>query len=401
MSHYYRQARDLMSQLTDLLDALHRRPELSFQEYETTRFLVGQVQALGLERIDLGMDTGLVAWMPGRRTDRVVAIRADIDAIAVRETDSHRVRSENEGVMHACGHDFHMTCALGAAMLLGRIRDRLPFGVVFIFQPAEEITRGAAAMVRKGLADRLPGQPAAFFALHAEPRLMTGRILSSRDYASASKTNFRIRLEGTTGHSGAPQTYRDVVVAAASMVTAIQTIVSRDADPLRELVCAVHTIKAGGEDFFVTDRAELTGTIRAFDQELVDMAEDRLEAIVSDLASLYGCRGSLELIPEVGAQINHPDLSELTLQACHRVFGATNTLVRGPLFMGAEDFSVFGDLAPSHLYWIGTSAPGQAAALHHEPDFRVDPGAIPYGVAILVESVVGLAASGGPGLEGE
>ncbi|HPX92570.1 MAG TPA: M20 family metallopeptidase [Bacillota bacterium] len=392
MKSLFRQAEEGLPSFIQILERLHRRPELSFHEFETTRFLAEKVKSLGLEIVDLGMETGLVGLLRGSGQGRITAIRADMDAIAVPEAEDHPVRSEMDGVMHACGHDFHMTCALGAASLLSNQKEQLAGDVVFIFQPAEEVTRGAARMLEHGLLDKLPGQVDALFGLHAEPRLPTGQVISSQGFASASKTNFRIRLRGTSGHGGAPQTYKDVIVAGAAMVNALQTIVSRRSDPQKELVCAILTVKAGETEYFVTDTMEMTGTIRAFDEAVASRAEEDLVDIAGKTAAAHGCSCQIEIIREVSSQLNHPSLFPVAAAACHKVFGEANTLTRGPLFMGAEDFSVFGQVIPSHFYWIGTGFPDRENAYQHEADFQIDPAAIPYGVALLAESVLGAMA---------
>lgn len=391
MNSILRRAEDQLPCLVQIMEALHCRPELSFQEYETTRYLKELAREIGLEIIDLGMETGVAALLRASKKEKLTALRADIDAIAVQEPENHSPRSARDGLMHACGHDFHMTCVLGAAMLLQEDKDKLEGSVAFLFQPAEEITRGAAKMLDKGLLEKLPGKVDALFALHAEPRLPTGKVISSPDYASASKINFRIQLKGTRGHSGAPHTYIDVIPAGAALINAIQTIVSRHTDPQEKLVCAVHTIKAGEVEFFVADDMEMTGTIRAFDQAVLKRAEDRLTAMVEQIAAAHGCVIEIELIPEVLPQINHPALRHAARQACHKVFGEENTLTSGPLFMGAEDFSEFSKVMPSHFYWIGTGFPDRQNAAQHEPEFQIDYRAIPYGVALLVESIKGAA----------
>ncbi len=388
MNSILQRAGDLKSQLIPVMETLHRHPELSLVEYETNCFLKEKFIALGLEIIDLGMDTGFAALLRGASPGKLVAIRADIDAIAVQESPDNPVRSQIDGVMHACGHDFHATCALGAAMLLTEQRERMHGDVVFFIQPAEEITRGAVAMLEHGLLDKLPAPVSALFGLHCEPRIPTGKVISATEYASAAKTNFRITLHGTAGHSGSPHKYNDVIVAGAAVINGIQTIVSRNNDPLKNLVCAVHTVNAGDLESFVTDTMKMTGTIRAFDEDVLQMAEVRLREIVEATAKAYQCSCDMELIPEVPPQINHPDILSAAREACAVVFGEENILTEGPAFMGAEDFAVFGKQIPSHFYWLGTGFKGRENATHHHSNFSVDYDAIPFGVALLAQSVL-------------
>ncbi|HZK28607.1 MAG TPA: M20 family metallopeptidase [Clostridia bacterium] len=388
MDPILQRANDLKPRLIPIMETLHRHPEVSFHEYETTRYLKEKFVKLELEIIDLGMDTGFAALLRGGQPGKLIAIRADIDAIALQESPDNPVRSEIAGIMHACGHDFHATCALGAAMLLAKQRQQMEGDVVFFIQPAEEITRGAAAMLDHGLLDKLPAPVSALFGLHCEPRIPTGKVISKAGYASAGKTNFRVTLQGTTGHSGSPHTYHDVIVAGAALINGIQTIVSRNKDPLRELVCAVHTVHAGDPEFFVTDKMQMTGTIRAFDEEVSRRAQMRLREIAEATAKAYECSCHVEIIPEVPPQINHPDVLPAARQACILVFGPENILREGPAFMGAEDFAVFGKKIPSHFYWLGTGFKDRVNATHHHPCFRVDYDAIPFGIALLVHSAL-------------
>ena len=381
-------ANQYKEELIQVMEALHRRPELSFQEIETTAFLKDRIQALGLELIDLGMETGLVALLKGGKPGPLVGLRADMDAVPVQEDPRHKVKSEREGVAHACGHDFHMTSALGAAMVLAARRESLAGDVVFLFQPAEEITRGAQAMLDHGLLDKLPRPMEALFGLHASPHLATGQVISSEDYASAGKSNFKIQLMGTMGHSGSPHEYQDVIPAAAALVSAIQTLTSRENDPQKPLVCAVHTLHTEGPEYFVTDQLVMTGSIRAFDPALMRQMEKRLEELADQMAKSYACHARTRIIPEVPPQVNHPGLLPAARRACAKVFGPDRVLTAYPAFLGAEDFAVFGQVIPSHFYWMGTGFLDQANPLHHQPGFQVNPDAIPYGVALLVQSLL-------------
>ena len=374
--------------LMPIFEHLHRHPELSFEEFETTAFIKEQLKKLDLAILDLKMETGVVALLKGNNPHKLVGIRADMDAVPVTEDEAHNVKSNVPGVAHLCGHDFHMTAALGAAMLLKKRQHLLHGDVLFIFQPAEEITRGAQRMVDRGLWDMLPKSLDALFALHVSPHFPTGTVLSSSDFASAAKTNFRIHLRGTTGHSGSPHEYRDVIAVAGQLLNAFQLLVSRANDPLSPLVVAVHTIHAGEHDYFVTDVLEMTGTIRAFDEALQKRTEESVLEIVDKIADLHGIDATVDMIPEVPSQRNHASLREISKRALHRIFEHENILDRPPAFLGAEDFAVFGRDVPSHFYWLGTGFNDKDNALHHQPGFLIDDGALPLGVALLTLSVL-------------
>ena len=197
-------ARRLLPELRSLKDDLHRHPELSFQETRTTALLKARLTGLGLELAELGMPTGAAALLRGGRPGPTVALRADIDAIAQQEAPREGARSEVPGVMHGCGHDFHTACLWGAARLLSQRREALAGNVVFLFQPAEEITQGARAMLEHGLLEKLPARPRCLFGLHNRPELPAGTIAVMEGPVMAGKSHFTITLHGKAGHGGSP-----------------------------------------------------------------------------------------------------------------------------------------------------------------------------------------------------
>ena len=278
-------ARELYPELKAMKDDLHRHPELSFQEERTTAILKEKLTELGLELVDLGMKTGVVAVLRGGKPGRTVALRADIDAIEQQEPLDNGVVSENKGVMHACGHDFHTTSLYGAAKLLSEYRDDLAGNVVFLFQPAEEITQGAAAMTDHGLWEKLPVKPECIFGQHDRPEIPCGKIGVIPGAVMAGKSHFIVTLHGVTGHCGSPHKCVDVIVAGAAIVNGIQTIVSRNTDPLEPLVCAVFSINAGTPENFVPETLTMTGDIRAHSDEVLHKTEIWAQRTSPSLAS--------------------------------------------------------------------------------------------------------------------
>ncbi|HHX30751.1 MAG TPA: amidohydrolase [Clostridiaceae bacterium] len=381
-------AKEIAAELTPLWADLHRHPELSFKEYRTSERLKKEVEGLGLEVIDLGMETGFLARLRGGQPGRKAAIRTDLDAIAILESPKHEVRSGTDGVMHACGHDFHMTAALGAARLLKEGADQLQGDVYFVFQPAEEIMSGARVMLDSGLLEALPPDLDALFGLHALPHYPAGTVLSGSGYASAGKTDFRIRYKGTAGHGGSPHEYQDVIPASAAFIQAVQTLVSRENDPQKALVAAVLTARSEGEDYFVSDALEMTGAIRAFDEQVQEEAEQRIAELAENIATAYGCQVEAELSRGVPAQKNDPDLLPAARRACRTLFSEDRILTGLPPFLGAEDFALFGRRLPSHFYWLGTGFPGRENALLHQPEFQINPQALPLAIALLTQSVL-------------
>lgn len=382
-------ARTLQPEMERIKAALHALPELSFEEVQTTAFLKEKLTAMGLELVDLGMKTGVVALLRGGRPGKTAALRADIDAIERQEQN----RSTGQNAIHACGHDFHMTCLLGAAALLCEKKQELSGNIAFLFQPAEEITRGAQAMIDHGLFEKLP-KIDALFGLHNRPEIDAGKVGVRPGALMAGKTNFEIVLHGVAGHGGMPQNCVDTIVAGAALVNAVQTIVSRNADPLEPLVCSVCSIHGGNPENFITDTLTMTGSIRSLSTKTHRMAERRLGEIAAQSAAAYGCGHELKLIPEVPVLENGERMTALARRAAQAVFGAENVVLPQPC-LASEDFAVFGEHVPSFFYWLGSGVPGKENAPWHREDFATDDRALSLGAALLSQSALAALESEG------
>ena len=387
MSALLESARALAPELKALKDDLHRHPELSFQERRTTRQIRAYLAPLGVELVDLGMDTGLVGVLTGARPGPCAALRADIDAIAQQEAAGNPVVSQTPGVMHGCGHDLHTACLCGAARLLAGRRAELAGEVVFLFQPAEEITQGARAMVEHGLWDKLPHMPQFLFGLHNRPELPVGQVAVMEGPVMAGKSHFTITVTGRAGHGGSPHKCADVIVAAAAVVNALQTVVSRNTDPLEALVCSVCSIHAGTPDNFVPDTLTMTGSIRAHSAPAHRRAEARVGEIAAGVCAAYGCRAETAIRPDVPATVNSPAMTALARRAAAAVAGAEN-LVAPPPDMGSEDFAVLAQSVPAFFYWLGSGAPGRENPCWHNERFCAHDGALPLGAALLAQSAL-------------
>lgn len=385
-----KQAEAMAEELRGFKDELHRRPELSFQEIRTTALLKQALTNLGLELIDLGMDTGTVALLRGGKPGGTVALRADIDAIAQQEAPHEGVVSQVGGIMHGCGHDFHTIGLYGAAKLLARRRETLAGNVVFLFQPAEEVTQGAQAMLDHGLLDKLPERPRYLFGLHNRPELPTGTIAVMEGPVMAGKSHFTLTLHGKSGHGGSPHKCTDVIVAGAAVVNALQTVVSRDTDPLDSVVCSVLSIHAGTPDNFVPDTLTMTGSIRFHQEWAHQKACKRLEELTLGVAAAYGCTAEVAFHPGVPATVNSPKLTALARKAALALVEPDKVVSPRP-DMGSEDFAVFGQHIPAFFYWLGSGFPGRDNPCWHNEHFRTDDSALPLAAALLAESaLVGL-----------
>lgn len=386
------QAQAMGGALKALKDELHRHPELSFQERRTTALLQEKLTQLGLELVDLGMETGVVALLRGGKPGGTVALRADIDAIAQQEAAHDGALSCVDGVMHGCGHDFHTAGLYGAASLLCQRRDTLPGSVVFLFQPAEEVTQGAQAMLDHGLLEKLPERPRCLFGLHNRPELPAGTIAVMEGPVMAGKSHFTITLHGKSGHGGSPHKCTDVIVAGAAVVNALQTVVSRDTDPLDSLVCSVLSIHAGTPDNFVPDLLTMTGSIRFHQESAHQRARQRLEELTLGVSAAYGCTAEVAFHPGVPATVNGPELTLLARKAAVGLVSQDKVVSPRP-DMGSEDFAIFGQQIPAFFYWLGSGVPGAENPCWHNEHFRTDDSALPLAAALLARSaLLGLEA---------
>lgn len=386
MNELLSQAQALFPELLAMKEEIHRHPERSFQEHRTTALLRGKLAALGLELIDLGMDTGVVALLRGAAGGKMVALRADIDAIAQQEGEQ-AVRSEIDGLMHGCGHDFHTACLWGAARLLAARRAQLAGDVAFLFQPAEEVTGGAAAMLEHGLWEKLPSWPDALFGLHNRPELPSGQIAVMEGPVMSGKSHFELTLHGRAGHGGSPHKCVDVIVPGAAIVGAIQTVVSRGTDPLESLVCAVCSIHAGTAENFVPETLTLTGSIRAHSSAVHRSAERQVCALAQGIAAAHGCRVETRIIPVVPATRNSPEMTALARRAAAALVDDA-AIVSPPPDMGSEDFSILAQSVPSFFYWLGSGFHGIENPCWHSACFRTDDSALPLGAALLAQSAL-------------
>lgn len=387
MQSLIEQAKALESELKCLKDDIHSYPELSFEERRTTAILKEKLTALGLEIVDLGMETGVVAVLHGGLPGGTVALRADIDAIAQQESKHDGVVSRIDGVMHGCGHDFHTAGLYGAAKLLSQNRERLNGTVVFIFQPAEEVTQGAQAMIDHGLWNKLPKKPQLLFGLHNRPELPAGAIAVMEGPVMAGKSHFTITVHGRSGHGGSPHKCTDVIVAAAGIVNAVQTIVSRNIDPLDSLVCSVLSIHAGTPDNFVPDILTMTGSIRSHSDAAQEHAQCRLKEIACGTASTYGCTAEVAFHKGVPATVNSAYMTGLARKAAEELVSADRIVSPRP-DMGSEDFAVFGQSVPSFFYWLGSGFQDRQNACWHNEHFETDDSALPLAAALLANSAV-------------
>jgi amidohydrolase len=354
---------------------LHRRPELSGAERLTRDVLAAELAALGFTPELSGAHQGVTVLWPGSGDGPCLALRADMDALPLREESGVPWASEHAGVMHACGHDGHMAVMLGVARWLSSNGKKYPGPIKLIFQPAEESGLGAPAMIRDG-ALKNPGVKA-IFALHGWPELPLGHLAIPDRAIMAAVDNFDITLKGVGGHGAMPQLARDPVVAAASLITAAQTLVSRRASPLESAVLTIGNVAAGKTYNVIPEFCVLRGTLRTFEPALRKTLRADFETLIAHTAQAHGIASEISWVEACPATLNHPAMAALAREGVAAALGE-DCLRSVPPSMGGEDFSYFLQEVPGAYFWLGL---GMDRGGLHNPRFDFNDEAIATGIA--------------------
>jgi amidohydrolase len=365
---------------------LHAHPELAFQEHRTASIVAERLGALGYE-VKTGVGrTGVVgvlrgAAAPGGKAGRTVLLRADMDALPISEANDVPYRSTAPGVMHACGHDAHVAIGLAVARRLAASRASWRGTVKFVFQPAEEGGNGALAMIEDGALEA-PKVDAAF-GLHVMNNIPVGSIAATAGPIMGSVDRFTIRIRGKGGHAAMPHEAVDPVLAAAHVVTALQSLVSRATDPFAQLVVSVTQIRAGDAFNVIPEVAELGGTVRSMGGRLYDEAPQRLTAVVTGVAGGLGCTAEVEYVRQTPPTINNGAMTSLVARVAAELVGEAAVLSSART-LGGEDFSFFLQRVPGCFAWVGSQNPVKGYdAPHHSPRFDIDEEAMLIGANLL------------------
>ena len=373
----------------DIIDAviatrrqLHRFPELSNEEVETTALLRRELTNAGLTDTRPVGRTGVVVDVQGSSPGRTVAVRADIDALPVTEQTQLPFASENRGVMHACGHDVHAATVLGVALAVQRERDSFPGTLRFVFQPAEEREPlGARAVIAGGFLDGV----SAIVALHVSPDFDTGTVALRPGTAMASSDEFEIVVRGRSSHAGWPNVGRDAIATLAAIIQESQKIVSRRMDPRTPLVINFGKIVGGTAANVVADEARAEGTIRTLDEGSRAEAHRLLHEIVSHVSRAHSSEGTVEIATGEPVLHNDPVVTEVFGSTARRLLGDSNVKELELPTMNSEDFAFYSQVVPAAMIWLGTrnEEEGFTYPLHH-PKFAVDEDAMAIGAEILL-----------------
>lgn len=376
-------AETLLPDLIRIRRHIHQHPELSYQEYETAAFVASELDKLGIPYQKGIAGTGLVALIEGRNPQkRCIALRADMDALPIFEENETDYKSKNPGIMHACGHDVHTACLLGAANILQQYKEQFEGTIKLIFQPGEEKNPGGASlMIKEGVLEN--PKPEAIFGLHVYPQLPAGTAGFRAGQYMASADEIYITIKGKGGHAALPQQTVDPIAVAAMVITGLQQVVSRKSNPLSPTVLTFGKISGGTATNIIPDSVELMGTLRTFDETWRKEALQHVHTITSQIASAFGAEAIVDIPEGYPSLFNDPPTTE---RACSfgKDFLGNENIKDLDLRMGAEDFSFYTLHTKGCFFRIGTNHNDEKYTLPvHNSHFDIDEDALKTGAGLM------------------
>ncbi len=376
-------AREILPWMVEIRRDLHRHPELGLEEHRTAGRVQAILDQLGIEHVDGIGGTGVLGTIPGRSDGKAVALRADLDGLPIQDAKDVPYQSQVAGKMHACGHDVHTTIVLGAAKILAEMQKQLPGTVKLLFQPAEETVGGAQLLIEEGALDDPP--VAAIFGLHVDPGIDVGRFRLRYGQRNASSDGVFLTVHGRSGHGAYPAGAVDAIVVAAQVITALQTVVSRNVDARDAAVVSFGTIQGGSIANVVANRVELTGTVRCLDSAIRERVLGRLRETAEGVAAALGGRAEMRVEPSYPPLVNDDAMVDLARANAVRLAGEDDVLLSPKPNMGVEDFAYYLERVPGAFFSLGVrnQARGIVHSVHHEL-FDVDENAMAWGVAVQV-----------------
>jgi amidohydrolase len=361
---------------------LHAHPELSYQEFETSKLVQQQLRSFGID-YEIKAETGVVGLIKGKNAEkRIVALRADMDALPIKEENNIPYRSKIDGVMHACGHDVHTSCLLGAAKILNELKNEWEGTVKLIFQPGEEKNPGGASLlIKEGVLEN--PKPSAIFGLHVHPGLNIGKMSFRGGKIMASADELYITIKGKGGHAAYPHLCIDPILIASHLIISLQQIISRNNNPHNPSVLSITAIDGGTTTNVIPDEVKLKGTFRAMNEEWRFKAHDLIRTMATDLVRSMG--GEIDLLIDVGypSVYNNESLNELAIQKASEFIGKEN-VEETEKRMGAEDFGYYSQQIPGCFFRLGVmnKEKGITSGVH-TPTFNIDESAIETGIGMM------------------
>jgi len=377
-----RLAKQYAPEFIDVRHHLHANPELSYEEYETSMFVQQQLQKFGIP-FEVKAVTGVVGLIkgnnPGKKT---IALRADMDALPITEENDIPYKSKKKGIMHACGHDVHTTCLLGAAKILNELRDKWEGTIKLIYQPGEEKNPGGASlMIKDGVLEN--PRPSAIFGLHVHPGLPLGKTSFREGKVMASADERYITVKGKGGHAASPHLCIDPILIASHLITSLQQVISRNNNPYNPTVLSITSFQGGTTTNVIPNEVQLKGTFRSMDEEWRFKAHELIRKISTDLVHSMG--GQIDLTIDVGypSVYNNEKLNSVAKQKAGEFMGQEN-VEETEKRMGAEDFGYYSQLIPGCFYRLGVmNAEKGITSGVHTPTFNIDENAIEIGMGMM------------------
>lgn len=359
---------------------IHENPELGMEENETSKLVAKELEKLGLEVETKVANTGVVGLLRGKEEGKTILLRADMDALPITEKTGLEFSSKNDGKMHACGHDVHTSILLGVAKVLTEMKDEIKGNVKFVFQPAEEMnpTGGARYMIEEGVLEN-PKVDAAF-ALHVWGEKV-GTVAVRRGTMMAQSDRLFITVKGKASHASQPQNGDDAILAAAQILVALQSIISRNVDPMESAVITVGTIKGGTRYNVLCDEVVLEGTVRTFNEKVAEMMPGKITNLAQNIAEAMGCSAEVEYVKGYSMTSNNEELADIAIESFKDILGEENVIIPEHPASGSEDFSEFTKSVPSVFYWLGLESDKNIGKTTlHNPNLVVDEDCIPVGI---------------------
>lgn len=376
-------ASSLQEDLIETRRHLHANPELSFEEYNTSSFLKEKLKQIGITDFQPKANTGFTAIIQGKNPNKkTIALRADMDALPITEANDISYKSKNEGVMHACGHDVHSTCLLGAAEILFQLKEHFEGSIKLIFQPGEEkLPGGASLMIADGALEN--PKPIGIFGQHVMPFLPVGTVGFRKGLYMASSDELFFKVKGKGGHGAMPHLSLDPVPAAAHLITNLQTICSRFANPLIPTVLSIGKVIANGATNVIPQEVYMEGTFRTLDENWRNKAHEHIERICIETGKTFGLEIEVEIRRGYPFLKNDETITEKAKLAAVQYLGA-DKVVDLDIWMASEDFAYYSQVMPASFYRLGTrnESKGIVSGVH-TPTFNIDESALELGAGLM------------------
>ena len=378
----YEKAQKISDKLIKIRRDLHQIPELEFDVFETAKYIENQLDLLGIQHYRLA-NTGIVGIIKGKNNDKTLLIREDIDALLITELNDIPYKSKNVGKMHACGHDAHATCLIGAAMILKDME--LSGDVKLVFQPAEEGDGGALPMILDGVMEN--PKVSAAISLHVEPLAKVGTLLFRDNAIAASPDEFSIVIGGVGGHGACPKDCNNPIIPASHLIQKLNTIVADNSMSDDDCVVSVCMVNAGTSYNIIPDKIKISGTVRSLSEDIRSKIEKLIEKYADAVSTEYNCSYDYKFIRSFPPLINDKKINDIVVSASKKIpqFNNISYLEKAPML--GDDFAYFAELVPSSYFKLGVGNDEINSPLH-SPNFNIDENALSLGAAILAQTVI-------------